>query len=693
MELIVAEKPSVASKIAIALSAKVKQNKVGQVTYYEGTKDGKKFVVAPAVGHLYTLIEKAKTHNYPVFDIEWVPSHKVDKGAAYTKQYVTLLEKLAKKADSFVAACDYDIEGSLIGYNVYRYATKIKKAKRMKFSALTKGDLIKAHDDLTELDYNNAFAGEARHILDWYYGINLSRALMSAIKAAHSFRVMSIGRVQGPTLGLLSELEKRIKAFIPTPYWELNVTVKDVLFDHEKGRFTEEEKAKEALQKTKSPGIVSKVDRKEQTVKPHPPFDLTSLQVEAYRLFKYTPSRTLQITQHLYEASLITYPRTSSQQFPPSINLVEIIKKIAENPNYEKEAKLLIDNKLFKPLQGRKKDAAHPAIHPTGLIAKLESEQDKKVYDLIVRRFLACFANPAKKQRTKILVLAGDEPYVASGVLTTEKGWIEIYGPHYKADDKELPEFKEKESVSVDKKKKTKKMTKPPNRYTEASIVSELEKRKLGTKATRSTIIETLFKRDYIDGKSIEVTDLGLKVCDILKKYAPEILDEHLTREIEEKMEEIQDGEKDKEEVINHGKEVLIKILEKWKKNEKKIGEKLLDALQITIEKENTIGPCDKCDNTLRIIHMRHGKQFIGCRGYPNCRNAYPLPGSALVKVTDKKCPSCEKPVVRIIRKGKRTFEMCIDPKCPTKKDWRSNNEKNKRFSSKGKENTTKSGS
>jgi len=669
MELIVAEKPKVAQKIAEAIGRDVKQKRVGQVSYYEGTTDDDEFVVAPAVGHVYTLVEKKKTNTYPVFDIEWVPAYEASKGADYTKQYVNVLEKLGKKADVFVSACDYDIEGSTIAYNVFRFATKIKEGKRMKFSALTKGDLYEAYEKRGEFDYNNAYAGEARHILDWYYGINLSRALMGALRAANRYRVMSIGRVQGPALEVLSELEKKIQAFVPTPYWEITVNIKGVEFLHAKGRFTKEDEAKAAMENTSDKGVVAIVDKKEQIVPPNPNFDLTSLQVEAHAQFRFDPSRTLELAQKLYEESFISYPRTSSQQLPPSIKTSEIISKLAKNKEYAKVANALLNEKRFKPIQGKKSDPAHPAIHPLGA-SGLPDGNERKLYDLIVRRFLASFADPARKERTKVSVDSKGELYNANGVVTKEANWIDIYQPYYKSDDKELPEFKKFEQVDVLDRKKTRKETKPPKRFTQASIISELEKRKLGTKATRSTIIDTLFKRGYVDGKPIEVTDLGLKVREVLFRHAPEILDEQLTRKIEEDMEKIQDGKLGKDDVIKEGQEILQKTLDRWKKQENKIGTELLEALKLTIEKENLVGTCDKCGKQLRIIRMKGGSQFIGCTGYPKCRNTYPLPGGALIKTTDKPCKECGKPMVKVIRKGKRMFEMCIDPQCPSKASW-----------------------
>ncbi len=670
MELIVAEKPKVTQKIAMAIGEKVQRKTHGQVSYYEAEYAGRKIVVAPAVGHIYTLAEKKKSRGYPVFDIEWVPSYKVSKAAAYTKPYVTLLEQLGKKADTFVSACDYDIEGSTIAYNVFRFATGIKQGKRMKFSALTNRDLAEAYGNLGGFDYNNAYAGEARHVLDWYYGINLSRALMGSLRAASYTKIMSIGRVQGPALDLLATLEKEIRAFVPVPYWVLTANINGVQFTHKKDRFFEEGEADTSLERTAKKGRVTAVEKKKLQIWPGPCFDLTSLQVEAHRVFGLNPSKTLQVAQSLYEDSLITYPRTSSQKIPPTINLPSIVKRLAENDEYAKEANRIIENSWFRIFQGKKEDPAHPAIHPTGQKPEKLGKDETKLYDLIVRRFLAAFAPPAEKENTSVDVDAGGEPYNAKGSRITDKGWTEFYGKYFRSTDKELPEFREGEEHDVKRKKKTKKETQPPKRYTQASIVSELEKRHLGTKATRSVIVDTLFKRGYVGGKPIEVTDFGIRVRDVLKKYASEILDEDLTRRIEEDMEKIQDGKIAKDEAIREGKEILVQILDKWKSNEQKIGKELVESLKATEEKENVVGECDKCGGNLRIIRMKQGRQFIGCSNYPKCRNIYPLPTGAFVKTTEKVCQECGKPVVFVAR-NKMKFEMCVDPNCPTKEAWK----------------------
>ncbi|MDD5171907.1 MAG: DNA topoisomerase, partial [Candidatus ainarchaeum sp.] len=384
----------------------------------------------------------------------------------------------------------------------------------------------------------------------------------------------------------------------------------------------------------------------------------------------YSPSRTLELAQSLYEASLITYPRTSSQQIPPSIKLQPIVSALASDSEYTALVKKIMENRWTKPVQGKKEDPAHPAIHPTGMKSTV-SGTEKNLYDLIVRRFLASFAPPAKRERSRIEVDAGGEAYAVSGSRLVEKGWTEFYGKYYTPEDVELPKFEKDEDVDVGSKKKTKKETKPPKRYTQASIVSELEKRHLGTKATRSVIIDTLFKRGYAGGvKSIEVSDFGLKVSDVLQKYAPEILDENLTRKMEDEMEAIQEGKLEKETVIQESKEILTQLLDKWKKNEEKIGKDLAEALKATQERESILGPCEKCGKQLRIIRLRDKRQFIGCTGYPDCRNSYPLPPGSFVQPAGKPCPSCGKPTINV-KKGRIRYTMCIDPNCPSKADWK----------------------
>src|SRR3989344_6372027 len=211
VELIITEKPSSAQKVAEALAdSKPTKKKNKQSSYYELTHNKKEIIVTSAVGHLYGLTEdKKKGWSYPVFDIKWTSSDLMSKELKYVKDYIDTISMLAKKAKDFTVACDYDIEGEVIGLNVVRFACKQKDANRMKFSTLTKPDLIKAYENKSpKIEWGLAKAGEARHFLDWFNGINYSRALTHAIKTTGGFKLMSTGRVQGPALKMLVDKEK-----------------------------------------------------------------------------------------------------------------------------------------------------------------------------------------------------------------------------------------------------------------------------------------------------------------------------------------------------------------------------------------------------------------------------------------------------------------------------------------------------
>jgi len=390
-ELIITEKPNASKQVAEALADDKPVKKDLKGAPYYTLKHGKKnIVVGCAVGHLFGLAEKKKSKGfaYPVFDIEWVPSHKVSKAAAFTKKYLEALKKLAKDAKSICVATDYDVEGEVIGLNIVRYVCNRNDASRMKFSTLTKEDLIEAYEKASKhLDWKQAEAGETRHFLDYFYGINLSRALTRAIKGAGMFKILSIGRVQGPALKTVVDREREIKAFKPVPFWQIELQGKKkpgFVAWHEADKFWKEKEATAVMKKVngeKKARIVS-VKRGKFKQNPPMPFDLTTLQTEAYRCFSINPKVTLQIAQELYTNGWISYPRTSSQQLPPNIGYEKIMKKLAKQSNYKELANELLKRKKLAPNNGKKTDPAHPAIFPTGIAPKKLEVRQGKVYDL-----------------------------------------------------------------------------------------------------------------------------------------------------------------------------------------------------------------------------------------------------------------------------------------------------------------------
>jgi DNA topoisomerase I len=675
-ELIITEKPQAALKIASALGKSIQKN-INKVPYYEVSRGSKKIVVACAVGHLFTLKQNNVGSNIPTFDISWIPNYLARKGD-FTKRYYDTLLKLTKDAGSLTVATDYDIEGEVIGLNVVRYICGQKDASRMKFSTLTPKELEIAYEEKSKtLDWGQAIAGETRHYLDWFYGINLSRALMNAIKTTGKFKIMSIGRVQGPALNLIVKKEKEIQKFKSQPYWQIFITIDDkknqLELKHNKDIF--DKKQLDKFQDLKGKKAIANTTKKEEKISPEAPFNLTTLQTECYKLFGITPSRTLQIAQSLYLAGLISYPRTSSQKLPPSIGYQEILQKLAKKFKVEK----LITKK--EPLEGKKTDPAHPSIYPTGN-EQILSGDDEKVYNLIVKRFLALFCDDAILDDKTVVAKINDPKlndlvFSRKGRVIRKKAWMEIYPSSVK--EEKIPDFNGE--VSIIDSKTEQKETQPPRRYSPASIISELEKRNLGTKATRSSIVETLYDRGYVEGQSIQATSLGISLIDTLEKYSPIIIDEKLTEKFEEDMDHIstqknrEKQDKKEKEIIDKAKITITEIAKDFKKNETKIGDELINANIQFREKQkldNALMKCPKCGKgDLAINYSKKTKRaFVSCNAYPECKTIYGLPPNGQIKKTDKTCEECQWPMLMRLTKGKRPWIFCFNPSCVTNKEW-----------------------
>ncbi len=676
VELIITEKPSSAQKIAEALGEdKLVKKKSKQSSYYELQFGKKKILVTSAVGHLFGLAEEEKKGwNYPVFAIKWEASYKSSGDLKYIKDYIDTIAMLAKNADEFTIACDYDVEGEVIGWNVIRFVCGQKDANRMKFSTLTKPDLVEAYQTkIPHLDWGQAYAGETRHKLDWFYGINLSRALTASVKAAGSFKVMSAGRVQGPALKILADRELEISKFKPQPFWEIILQGEfqktDIEALHEAGKMFEKKKVEEILQKVRGEKevLVNDVKRTQRQQAPPTPFDLTTLQTEAYAIFKFSPKQTLDIAQSLYLAGLTSYPRTSSQKLDPKIGFAKILKDLSKQTEYQQLTQQLLSQKELKPNNGSKTDPAHPAIFPTGVMPKTLKPQEKKVYDLVVKRFMATFAPPALRETMDVFLDVKNEKFIAKGTRTLEANWHLFYSPYVKVDELILPNLKKGDIIKIKKLDKVDKETQPPNRYNQSSIIKELEKRNLGTKATRADIVERLYQRGYVEGMQIKVTKFGLETVLILDKYAPTILDEKLTADFEEDMEKIREGKQKQEKVLEKAKTFLTSLLADFHKKEQMIGKELLKSVRETQDEQNYIGQCLKCKEGKLMI--RYGKfgRFIACDAYPACTTTFKIPAAGMIKRSEKECPHDKYPMVEIRMKGKRPHVTCIKPDCQSK--------------------------
>jgi len=268
----------------------------------------------------------------------------------------------------------------------------------------------------------------------------------------------------------------------------------------------------------------------------------------------------------------------------------------------------------------------------------------------------------------KIHVDVNKEIFVAKGTRTIEKGWFTYYGSYVRLEEEELPKVKERDNVNVKKITMHDKETQPPKRYTPASIIKELEKKMLGTKSTRASIIDTLFQRHYVHGtKSIEASELGINTIGALEKYVPKIIDEALTRHFEEEMEEIREGKKKKEIVLSEAKKDIAEIIEDFRKHEKEVGEDLKKAHWQAKDTMSTLGNCPKCKKGILMIRKGKYGAFAACNSYPKCKTTFSLPNNAIIKPSKNICTTCKMPMVLAIKAKKKPMEFCLNPECKSK--------------------------
>jgi DNA topoisomerase-1 len=504
-----------------------------------------------------------------------------------------------------------------------------------------------------------------------------SRAMSAAVESAYQrFAKLSAGRVQTPTLKVLVEREREIKAFKPEPFWVISLLFElegqEVVAEHATPRFFDKKEAENVRDVCKDKKAkVSAIQTRQYQLRPPIPFNLGTLQAEAYRCFGYTPMRTQQIAQQLYDAAYISYPRTSNQKFPPTIDLAAILKQLRGISTYKNLVDALLEQPWLTPTEGTKTDPAHPPIHPTGEKPGRLIGPQQRLYDLIVRRFLSIFGKPALKESIRVELDVDGQPFYIRGRRILDESWLAYYGPYGATEEVTLPALSEGQQLTPKELRFEEKETQPPPRYNPASIVKVMEEKNLGTKSTRAPILQTLYERGYIFGNQIVVTDIGMEVVDSLSKHCPEIVSEELTAHFESEMEKIQEGTTSKDNVIAEAREKLDEMLGKFKNEQDDIGKNLGDAYAETKRKQRVLGACAKCGGELRVIVSRAThKRFAGCSNYPNCKNAFPLPQAGFIVSLDKKCEHCAAPMIQVNRAGMRPYRMCLEPKCESKKDW-----------------------
>lgn len=600
MIVCIAEKPSVAKDIARIL---------GATTSHNGYMEGNGFQVTWTFGHLCTLKEPNDyTEHWKHWSLSALPMIPPRFGIKLIdddgiKRQFSVIERLMQAADCIVNCGDAGQEGELIQRWVMQKAQAKCPVKRLWISSMTDEAIREGFNSLKDQsEYQPLYvAGLSRAIGDWLLGMNATR--LYTLKYGQNRQVLSIGRVQTPTLALIVNRQKEIDSFVPEPYWVLSTIYRDTLFTATKGKFTTKEEGEQAFATiADKPFEVTGVSKKNGNEAPPRLFDLTSLQVECNRKFSYSAETTLNLIQSLYERKLTTYPRVDTQFLSDDI-YPKCAGILTGMRGYEQYIQPLAGKKLPKSKRvfDTSKVTDHHAIIPTGVPASALSDMERNVYDLIARRFIAVFYPDCKFATTTVLGKVEDVEFKVSGKEILEPGWRTIYAQQPTAtqqqistsqpnnpqpsssedDDKQdeertLPTFVKGES-GPHTPTLTEKWTTPPKYYTEATLLRAMEtagkfvddetlraalkENGIGRPSSRAGIIETLFKRHYIrrERKNLIATATGIELIDIIHE---ELLKScELTGIWEKKLRDIEHKKYEAADFINELKQQVTEIV------------------------------------------------------------------------------------------------------------------------------------
>ncbi len=662
MKLVICEKNISARNIASILSeGKINYLKIGKTPVYEFKLNDELWNIIGLRGHIITLDYPSKYKWWKEENllelINEEPCKKISE-----KEIANALKKLVQNNPNIIVATDYDREGELIGVealNLIIDHKEINIIKRAKFSSITNYEIKEAFDKLTNVDYNLSNAGESRQIIDLAWGAVLTR-FISLVSNKTGKDFLSIGRVQSPTLALLVEKEKEIIYFKSKTFWKINAKLKkDEIFDavHSEDQFWDENKAKKIYEKIKNDkeAKVKMVEKKINNEYPPTPFNTTTF-LQAASSLRIPTARAMSLAEELYISGLISYPRTDNTVYPNTINISGILNRLSES-KFSKEVDIVNNNRRQYPTRGKKKTTDHPPIHPVSIPKKKLTDEQEKLYELICRRFLATLTKDAVSETVNVTMDISGELFKASGYRVIESNWKSIY-KYYKEKRKPIPELIEGDVIEIINIELKKDKTKPPNRFTEGTLIAAMEKLLLGTKSTRPEVISKLYSRKYITKKPLAPTPIAFAVIDSMQNC--DVIKPDMTAKLEKDMNLIAENKKTLQETVTESREMLTKVIKSLEKNKIKIKTNINNAHL----EQNTYGTCPKCGKNLVLIISRNKKRFVGCKGYPDCKNTYPLPQKGGISKTDKICDECKTPIVLVKMKGKKPWRMCLDMKC-----------------------------
>ena len=641
MKVCIAEKPSVAREIASVLGATTKRD-----GYYEGNG----YAVTYTFGHLCTLFEPSDYKPYwKSWDLNNLPmlpekfQVKVSDNDGIKKQF-KIVKSLFDKAEVIINCGDAGQEGELIQRWVINKANYKGEVQRLWISSLTTEAIKEGFKNLKpSTDYDNLYyAGFSRSIGDWLLGINATR--LYTVKHGGYKQVLSVGRVQTPTLAMLVNRFKEIENFIPQPYWELQTLYRDTLFSYEEGRFLKMEDGEVLAHKVKGHEFeIVSITKKKGTEYAPKLFDLTGLQVYCNTKFGFSADETLKIAQKLYEKKAVTYPRVDTTFLPNDVypKVKGILSKLTD---YSILTAPLLNKKIKKSTKvfNDKKVTDHHAIIPTGMQTHLQYNE-QQVYDIIVKRFIAVFYDDCKVSNTTVIGKAADVNFKTTGKEILSKGWRIVFEKQDAStissatNDKMLPSFTKGEKGPHEP-SFLEKQTKPPNQFTEASLLRAMEtagkqvdddelrdlmkENGIGRPSTRANIIETLFRRKYVkrNKKQLIPTVTGIQLIDTIKNEL--LKSAELTGSWEKQLKDIEKGKISASSFIKGMKRMVDALVYEVRSekvqtrisavNNKPVGNPKSKS-KVKSKVESIVGSsCPKC----KTGSLLKGKSAYGCNLY-----------------------------------------------------------------------------
>ncbi len=652
MKVCIAEKPSVAREIATVLGANTKR---------DGFYEGNGYAVTYTFGHLCTLFEpkdyKPYWKSWDLNNLPMLPERfdtKVTSNQGVQKQF-NIIKSLLDKAEIVINCGDAGQEGELIQRWVINQANYNGEVQRLWISSLTTEAIKEGFGNLKPAsDYDNLYyAGFSRAICDWLLGLNATR--LYTVKHGGYKQVLSVGRVQTPTLAMLVNRFKEIENFKPQAYWELQTTYRNTLFSYEEGRFLKKEDGELLANKVKESDFkITEVSKKKGKEYAPKLFDLTGLQVYCNTKFGFTADETLKMVQKLYESKVVTYPRVDTTFLPNDVypKVEGILKKLTK---YSDLTQVVLGKKIKKSSRvfNDKKITDHHAIIPTGIQSNLQYNQ-QQVYDIITKRFIAVFYDDCDISRTSVTGEAAEIVFKTTGKEILKKGWHVVFdtsSPLSMTNDvkdevpapETLPNFTKGE-IGPHEPSFLEKETKPPRYYTEASLLRAMEtagkqvdddemrelmkENGIGRPSTRASIIETLFKRKYVERKKklLIPTLTGIRLIDTIQNEL--LKSAELTGQWEKKLKEIEKGTYNAGTFIKDMKRMVDQLVYEVRseKSSTKIShstiKKATKPVKKSIKKGITTQTCPQCKKG----QLLKGKTAYGCSRYQeNCTFKLPF--------------------------------------------------------------------